>query len=101
MGTVFQVPWTRIEDWEAGVAHLKAAGVELAALALAADAVPLDAYARDRPARVALMMGSEGDGLSGDALASADTVVTIPMTGGVDSLNVASAAAVALWALSR
>ncbi|HZU92400.1 MAG TPA: TrmH family RNA methyltransferase, partial [Microbacterium sp.] len=52
-------------------------------------------------ARVALMMGSEGDGLSAAALASADAVVTIPMTGGVDSLNVASAAAVALWALSR
>ncbi|MDQ0648253.1 tRNA G18 (ribose-2'-O)-methylase SpoU [Microbacterium natoriense] len=101
MGTVFQVPWTRIEDWDAGVEDMRRAGVELAALALAEDAVPLDVYARDRPARVALMMGSEGDGLSGAALASADSVVTIPMTGGVDSLNVASAAAVALWALSR
>ena len=54
----------------------------------------------DRPERVALVMGSEGDGLSRTALDSADTVVTIPMSGGVDSLNVASAAAVALWALS-
>lgn len=101
MGTVFQVPWTRIDEWETGVADLHAAGIELAALALADDAVPLDAFARNRPARVALMMGSEGDGLSPEALASADTVVTIPMTGGVDSLNVASAAAVALWAVSR
>lgn len=101
MGTVFQVPWTRIEDWDDGVAQLHSAGVELAALALTDDAVPLDIYARDRPQRVALMMGSEGDGLSTAALASADSVVTIPMTGGVDSLNVASAAAVALWALSH
>jgi len=101
MGTVFQVSWTRIDDWDAGVEQMRGAGVELAALALADDAVPLDVYARDRPAQVALMMGSEGDGLSAAALASADAVVTIPMTGGVDSLNVASAAAVALWALSR
>lgn len=101
MGTVFQVPWTRMDDWDAGVADLRAAGVRLAALALSDDAVPLDVYARDRPPRVALMMGSEGDGLSAAALACADTVVTIPMTGGVDSLNVASAAAVALWALKR
>lgn len=101
MGTVFQVPWTRMDDWDSGVADLRAAGVRLAALALSDDAVPLDVYARDRPPRVALMMGSEGDGLSAAALASADTVVTIPMTGGVDSLNVASAAAVALWALKR
>lgn len=101
MGTVFQVPWTRMDDWDAGVADLHAAGIELAALALAEDAVALDSYATERPARVALMMGSEGDGLSAAALASADTVVTIPMTGGVDSLNVASAAAVTLWALSR
>lgn len=101
MGTVFQVPWTRIADWDAGVEDMRRAGVQLAALALADDAVPLDVYARERPAKVALMMGSEGDGLSAAALASADSVVTIPMTGGVDSLNVASAAAVALWALSR
>jgi tRNA G18 (ribose-2'-O)-methylase SpoU len=101
MGTVFQVPWTRIEDWDAGVADMRAAGIELAALALADDAVGLDVYARDCPPRVALMMGSEGDGLSDAALSSADTIVTIPMSGGVDSLNVASAAAVALWALSR
>ena len=63
------------------------------------DAVPLDEFAGRRPAQLALVLGSEGDGLSARALASADTVVTIPMAGGVDSLNVASAAAVALWAL--
>lgn len=101
MGTVFQVPWTRMLDWDAGVQELRDAGFGIAALALADDAVGLDAYAANRPERVALVLGSEGDGLSRTAIASADTVVTIPMSGGVDSLNVASAAAVALWALRR
>ncbi|NJI59217.1 RNA methyltransferase [Microbacterium oxydans] len=99
MGTVFQVPWTRITDWDAAVADLHAARFDIAALALRDDAVTLDAYVADRPERVALVMGSEGDGLSRTVIDSADTVVTIPMSGGVDSLNVASAAAVALWAV--
>lgn len=101
MGTVFQVPWTRITDWASAVTDLHAAGFDVAALALSDDAVTLDAYVASRPERVALVMGSEGDGLSRTALDEADTVVTIPMSGGVDSLNVASAAAVALWALGR
>ncbi|THE08873.1 rRNA methyltransferase, partial [Microbacterium oleivorans] len=66
---------------------------------LSDDAVSLDVLAASRPPRLAVLMGSEGDGLSAAALAAADTIVTIPMSGGVDSLNVASAAAVALWAL--
>jgi tRNA G18 (ribose-2'-O)-methylase SpoU len=61
--------------------------------------VTLDRFAAAAPERVALVMGAEGDGLGRRALASADTVVTIPMLHGVDSLNVASASAVALWAL--
>jgi len=101
MGTVFQVPWTRITDWESAITDLHAEGFDVAALALRDDAVTLDAYVADRPERVALVMGSEGDGLSRTALEGADHVVTIPMSGGVDSLNVASAAAVALWALQR
>jgi tRNA G18 (ribose-2'-O)-methylase SpoU len=101
MGTVFQVPWTRIDDWERAVVDLHGAEFDIAALALDDDAVDLDIYAARRPDRVALMLGSEGDGLSTTALADADRVVTIPMSGGVDSLNVASAAAVALWALKR
>ncbi len=100
MGTVFQVPWTRITDWESAVSDLHAARFDVAALALRDDAVTLDAYVADRPERVAVVMGAEGDGLSRTALEIADTVVTIPMSGGVDSLNVASAAAVALWALT-
>lgn len=100
MGTVFQVPWTRIVDWGSAIADLHAAHFDVAALALSDDAVTLDAYVADRPERVALVMGSEGDGLSRTVLDRADTVVTIPMSGGVDSLNVASAAAVALWAVT-
>lgn len=100
MGTVFQVPWTRITDWDAAITDLHDAGFDIAALALRDDAVTLDAYVENRPERVALVMGSEGDGLSRTVLEKADTVVTIPMSGGVDSLNVASAAAVALWAVT-
>lgn len=99
MGTVFQVPWTRIDAWPDAAASLHDAGFELAALALNEDAVPLDQYAAERPERLALLLGTEGAGLSAQALKAADAVVTIPMSGGVDSLNVASAAAVALWAL--
>ncbi|UAJ77857.1 RNA methyltransferase [Leifsonia sp. ZF2019] len=99
MGTVLQVPWTRIPEWDEAAAILHDAGFAIAALALADDAVSLDDYAAGAPERVAMVLGSEGDGLSRRALAAADTVVTIPMLHGVDSLNVASASAVALWAL--
>ena len=101
MGTVFQVPWTRLPEWPDARRQLHEAGVHLAALALADDAVPLDTFVAARPERVALLMGAEGDGLSRAALEASDTVVTIPMAGGVDSLNVAAASAVALWALRR
>ena len=104
MGTVFQVPWTRIPEgieggWKAARDTLREAGLHVAALALSEDAVALDAFAAARPEQVALVLCAEGDGLSRNALASADTIVTIPMAGGVDSLNVAAAASVALWAL--
>jgi tRNA G18 (ribose-2'-O)-methylase SpoU len=99
MGTVLQVPWTRIGEWQDAAPRLHDAGFRLAALALAENAVSLDEFAAHAPERVALVMGAEGDGLSRRALACADTVVTIPMSHGVDSLNVASAAAVALYAL--
>ncbi|WP_157156171.1 MULTISPECIES: RNA methyltransferase [unclassified Diaminobutyricimonas] len=99
MGTVLQVPWTRMPEWPEAADELHAAGFEIAALALADDAVPLDEYAASAPDRVAVLLGSEGDGLTHSALAGADKVVTIPMLHGVDSLNVASASAVALWSL--
>jgi tRNA G18 (ribose-2'-O)-methylase SpoU len=101
MGTVFQVPWTRLPEGAAATAALHEAGLHIAALALADGAVSLDDFAADPPDRIALMMGAEGDGLSRRALAGADTIVTIPMGGGVDSLNVAAASAVAIWALRR
>ncbi|BDV30511.1 TrmH family RNA methyltransferase [Microbacterium terricola] len=101
MGTVFQVPWTRLPAWGEAQGLLHDAGLHLAALALADDAVALDEFAARGPERVALMLGAEGDGLSRRALAVADTVVTIPMAGGVDSLNVAAASAVAMWELRR
>lgn len=99
MGTVFQVPWTRLPEWPKARGILHRAKFRLAALALSDDAVALDEFRATEPGRVALMLGAEGDGLSRAALAAADTVVTIPMAGGVDSLNVAAASAVALWEL--
>ncbi|MGB5953307.1 MAG: RNA methyltransferase [Ornithinimicrobium sp.] len=99
MGTVFQVPWTRIERWPAGVEQLHDAGFVVAACALAQGAVSLDALASDPPERLALVLGTEGDGLSERTIAATDLRVEIPMSGGVDSLNVAAASAVMLWAL--
>ncbi|MCU1509917.1 MAG: methyltransferase [Glaciihabitans sp.] len=100
MGTVLQVPWTRLPDWPEGAAVLKDLGFHLAALALDDDAIDLDEFVASAPERIALLLGTEGDGLSSAALKQADTTVTIPMMHGVDSLNVASASAVALYALS-
>jgi tRNA G18 (ribose-2'-O)-methylase SpoU len=99
MGAVLQVPWTRTGEWDATATDLRTAGFEIAALALDDHAVDLAAFARHPPSRVALVFGTEGDGLSREALDAADTIVTIPMDHGVDSLNVAASAAVALWAL--
>jgi tRNA G18 (ribose-2'-O)-methylase SpoU len=100
MGTVLQVPWTRLPEWPEGATILKDLGFTIAALALAADAVDLQDFAASAPGKVALVLGTEGDGLSRAALAAADVTVTIPMMHGVDSLNVASASAVALYALT-
>lgn len=101
MGTVLQVPWTRLPWWPEGGELLREHGFHVAALALSDEAVSLREFARSAPDRVALVLGAEGDGLSRRAIAVADSVVTIPMRRGVDSLNVAAAAAVALWALTR
>jgi len=99
MGTVFQVPWTRIDPWPDGIDALRAAGLTVAALTLAPGSVDLDQLAADPPDRLALVLGTEGDGLSAAATARADLAVRIPMAGGVDSLNVATAGAVAFYAL--
>lgn len=99
MGTVFQVPWTRIAPWPAGMDTLRQAGFTVAALALREDGVELGELAAHAPQRLALVLGTEGDGLGARTIADADLAVRIPMTGGVDSLNVAAASAVAFWAL--
>jgi tRNA G18 (ribose-2'-O)-methylase SpoU len=99
MGTVFQVPWTRAESWPGVLDDLRAAGFVVAGMALTDGAVPLDEFAARAHDKVALVMGTEGDGMTRDALAHVDVPVVIPMAGGVDSLNVAAASAVALWEL--
>jgi tRNA G18 (ribose-2'-O)-methylase SpoU len=98
MGAVFQVPWARVAPWPVALGALKGAGWHVAAFAPAADAVPLDRFAAQLPPRLVLLLGTEGDGLTAHALNLADSVVSIPMAAGVDSLNVAAASAVAFWA---
>jgi tRNA G18 (ribose-2'-O)-methylase SpoU len=99
MGTVFSLPYARMTVWYDGLADLRSAGFELLALTPAADAVDLEDVSLGP--RVALVLGSEGAGLSPRWLAEADQRVRIPMTGGVDSLNVAAAVAIACYVLTR
>lgn len=98
MGTVVQVPWTRVGEWPSLGGLLTASGFHIAALALTPDAVSLRDFVA--PERLALVLGAEGEGLTAEALAAADTVVQIPMMHAIDSLNVAAAAAVAMWAVN-
>lgn len=98
MGAVLQVPWTRLESWPGDVGVLREAGYVTAALALDENAVGLGEFAARRHPRLALILGSEGDGLRPSTVAAADVAVRIPMSAGVDSLNVAAAAAVAFYA---
>jgi tRNA G18 (ribose-2'-O)-methylase SpoU len=100
MGTVLQVPWTRVGEWPETRQLLGSLGFHLVALALADNAVDLKEFAKSAPERVALVLGTEGAGLTAEALAAADTIVKIPMKHGIDSLNVAATAAVAMYALS-
>ena len=104
MGTVFQVPWTQIgavpADWpEAGLAQLHNLGFKTAALALSDRSVSIDDPDLMAEDRLALILGTEGDGLSPATIARCDYTVKIPMSHGVDSLNVAAASAVAFWQL--
>ena len=99
MGTVFQVPWGRADPWPGSLQTLRDNGFVVASLALADGSVSLDLLAADPPERLALVLGTEGDGLRAGTVEASDLTVRIPMAGGVDSLNVAAAAAVAFWAL--
>lgn len=96
MGSVFLVPWTWIDDIES---ELHAEGFSTAAMALTDNSVPIDYEELKAVPRLAIIMGTEGDGLAHDVIRAADYVVRIPMAHGVDSLNVAAAAAVAFWEL--
>ena len=104
MGTVFQVPWATLgdspADWpEAGMARLHALGFKTAAMALDSRAVSIDDPALRAEPRLAIVLGTEGDGLARTTIAHCDYTVMIPMQHGVDSLNVAAAGAVAFWEL--
>lgn len=100
MGAVFSVPYARLDGWYDAVAELSKKGFTTVALTPAADAVEIEVAVRDVD-RVALLMGSEGPGLSSRWMATADRRAVIPMAAGIDSLNVAAAAAVACYVTAR
>ncbi len=99
MGTVFQVPWTFLgENWQQ---ELKALGFRTAAMALRSDSVPIYDPCLAAEEKLAVILGTEGDGLANSTIENADYTVLIPMYHGVDSLNVAAASAVAFYELSK
>jgi tRNA G18 (ribose-2'-O)-methylase SpoU len=100
MGAVFSLPWTRLPDWHSALADLSARGFNTVALTLAADAIPIEEAVAGVD-RLALVLGSEGHGLSQRWEQSADRRAIIPMAAGIDSLNVAAASAVACYVAAR
>ena len=112
MGTVFQIPWTYLQTENgvknppgqaagADIDHLHRMGFRVAAMALSGDSVGIDDPALAAEEKLAVVLGTEGDGLAGHTIADCDYTVCIPMSHGVDSLNVAAASAVAFWQLGR
>ena len=106
MGTVFQVPWGQLgetpADWpEKGMDILHSLGFKTAAMALSDRSVSIDDEQLAKEPKLAIVLGTEGDGLAADTIASCDYTVKIPRSHGVDSLNVAAASAVAFWQLGR
>jgi tRNA G18 (ribose-2'-O)-methylase SpoU len=101
MGAVFGVPYTRAPRWPGALTDLVDSGFEVLALTPASDAVALDEVSYPAEQRLAVVLGTEGAGLSEAATAVAGQRIRIPMMAGIDSLNVAAAAAVAFWALGR
>lgn len=106
MGTVFQVPWGQLgetpADWpEKGMDILHSLGFKTAAMALSDRSVSIDDEQLAKEPKLAIVLGTEGDGLAAGTIASCDYTVRIPMSHGVDSLNVAAASAVAFWQLGR
>lgn len=112
MGTVFQIPWTFLETTVAdqtlsdkseisSISRLKALGFKTAAMALSDDSISIDAPELLAEEKLAIVLGTEGDGLAASTIADCDYTVRIPMSHGVDSLNVAAASAVAFWQLGK
>lgn len=110
MGTVFQIPWTFIDTVEDNISNgstsnyieqIKVLGFKTAAMALKEDSISIDNTKLLKEEKLAIVLGTEGDGLSDATIASCDYTVLIPMSNGVDSLNVAAASAVAFWQLGR
>ena len=103
MGTVFQIPWTFLEEGESkeqsGIQMLQELGFKTAAMALSDDSVSIDDERIRKEEKLAIVLGTEGDGLAPMMIAECDYTVRIPMSHGVDSLNVAAASAVAFWQL--
>jgi tRNA G18 (ribose-2'-O)-methylase SpoU len=100
MGHVLRVPWTRAEPWPEALADLRDRGFTIVALTPSPDAEPIGALAQDPPTKVAFLLGAEGPGLSDHAVRAADRRTRIPMAPGVDSLNVATTAALAFHRLT-
>jgi tRNA G18 (ribose-2'-O)-methylase SpoU len=101
MGEVFAIPYAKAESWPGALATVRAAGFTVLAMTPAVDAVPLQRLTPAQRERPALLLGAEGPGLTRHALEASDVRVAIPMRHDVDSLNVATAAAVAFWELAR
>jgi tRNA G18 (ribose-2'-O)-methylase SpoU len=98
MGGVFQIPWARLDHWPRDLTGVRELGFTCAALTPHIDAVDLRTF--QPPQRLALLLGTEGEGLSGEALVASDLHLSITMAAGMDSLNIGAAAAIAMWALS-
>ena len=105
MGTVFQIPWTffdKKQSWpDQGMEVLRKEGFKTAAMALSDDSIRIDDSRLAAEEKLALILGTEGDGLAAGTIADCDYTVKIPMAHGVDSLNVAAASAVAFWELGK
>ena len=106
MGTVFQVPWTFLvnenaDDHQVNIKLLQKLGFKTAAMALSDNSIPIDHPGLRNEEKLAIILGTEGDGLASSTIADCDYTVRIPMSHGVDSLNVAAASAVAFWELGR
>lgn len=101
MGTVFQIPWTYLDNHSSYISVLKKMGFASAAMALCEDSVSIDDRKLMLEEKLAIVLGTEGDGLNASTISECDYIVCIPMAHGVDSLNVAAASAVAFWQLGK